>query len=183
MGRRKLQPGSAGRLCTRGHARPGLPNFRFQRNGPAMQIHSVEAIAIDVPLGRNFGGSTYAVLKRSTVITRLRTQDGMVSEVYNGDNREAGLEIVRLIRDELAPLIKGENIFATERIWAKLFARTAMSRDRKTLIEAIACIECALWDVVGKATGRSGRELMGGFRDEVLVISIGGYYRYNKTLS
>ena len=128
-----------------------------------MRIYGVEAIAIDIPLTKNFGGSTYAVLKRSTVITRLRTDDGLVSEVYNGDNREAGAEIVRLIRDELAPLIKGEDIFAIERIWAKLFALTLANRDRKTLLEAIACIDCALWDVVGKATGRSVRELLGGF--------------------
>jgi D-galactarolactone cycloisomerase len=55
-----------------------------------MRISGVDAIAIDIPLTKNFGGSTYAVLKRSTVITRLRTQDGLVSEVYNGDNRESG---------------------------------------------------------------------------------------------
>ena len=118
-----------------------------------MRISGVDAIAIDIPLGKNFGGSTYAVLKRSTVITRLRTDDGLVSEVYNGDNREAGPEIVRLIRDELGPLVKGESIFAGERIWSKLFARTLPNRDRKTLLEAIACIDCAVWDVVGKATG------------------------------
>jgi L-alanine-DL-glutamate epimerase-like enolase superfamily enzyme len=127
-----------------------------------MRISGVDAIAIDIPLTKNFGGSTYAVLKRSTVITRLRTQDGLVSEVYNGDNRESGREIVRLIRDELAPLIKGDSIFATERIWSKLFALTSANRDRKTLLEAIACIDCAVWDVIGKATGRSVRELLGG---------------------
>ena len=55
-----------------------------------MRIHSVEAIAVDIPLTKNFGGSTYAVLKRSTVITRMRTDEGLVSEVYNGDNREHG---------------------------------------------------------------------------------------------
>jgi D-arabinonate dehydratase len=148
-----------------------------------MHIADIDAIAIDVPLTKNFGGSTYAVLKRSTVITRLRTQSGLISEVYNGDNREAGPQIVRLIRDELAPLIRGEDIFATERIWAKLFALTSTSRDRKTLMEAIACIDCALWDVVGKATGRSVRELIGGFRDAVAIITIGGYYMQDKTLT
>lgn len=148
-----------------------------------MRISGVDAIAIDIPLSKNFGGSTYAVLKRSTVITRLQTQDGLVSEVYNGDNREAGPEIVRMIRDELAPLIKGENIFATERIWAKLFALTISNRDRKTLLEAIACIDCAVWDLVGKATGRSVGELLGGFSDRVPIISIGGYYMEGKTLT
>ena len=148
-----------------------------------MRISGIDAIAIDIPLEKNFGGSTYSVLKRSTVITRLRTQDGLVSEVYNGDNREAGLEIVRLIREELAPLIEGEDIFATERIWSKLFARTLGNRDRKTLLEAIACIDCAVWDVVGRATGRSVRELLGGFSDRVPIISIGGYYMEGKTLA
>ena len=33
-----------------------------------MRIHSIEAI--DIPLTKNFGGRTYAVLKRSTVVTR-----------------------------------------------------------------------------------------------------------------
>ena len=148
-----------------------------------MRISGIDAIAIDIPLTKNFGGSTYAVLKRSTVITRLRTDDGLVSEVYNGDNREAGPEIVRLIREELGPLVVGESIFAGERIWSKLFARTLPARDRKTLLEAIACIDCAVWDVVGKATGRSVRELLGGYTDKVPIISIGGYYMEGKTLA
>ncbi len=41
-----------------------------------MRIEGIEAIAIDIPLRRNFGGSTYAVLKRSTIVTRLRTDAG-----------------------------------------------------------------------------------------------------------
>jgi D-arabinonate dehydratase len=148
-----------------------------------MRIAGVDAIAIEIPLRRNFGGSTYAVLKRSTVITRLRTEDGLRSEIYNGDNREAGPEIVRLIRDELAPLIVGESIFAGERIWSKLFALTLKSRDRKTLLEAIACIDCALWDVVGKSAGLSVRELLGGHCHQKPIISIGGYYMEGKTLA
>ncbi len=148
-----------------------------------MRVHSVDAIAIDIPLTKNFGGSTYSVLKRSTVITRLRTDEGIVSEVYNGDNREHGREIVRIIREELAPLIVGMDAFASEAIWAKLFALSTANRDRKTLMEAIACVDCAVWDVVGKATGRGVRELLGGFADKVPIISIGGYYMEGKTLA
>jgi L-alanine-DL-glutamate epimerase-like enolase superfamily enzyme len=147
-----------------------------------MRVHSIDAVAIDIPLSKNFGGSTYTVLKRSTVVTRLRTDDGLVSEVYNGDNREGAREIARLIRDELAPLIAGDDVFAGERIWAKLFARTIANRDRKILLEAIACVDCAVWDVAGKATGRSVREVLGGFTDKLPIISIGGYYMEGKTL-
>ena len=37
-----------------------------------MKIHSVEALAVEIPLKKNFGGSTYSVLKRCTVVTRVR---------------------------------------------------------------------------------------------------------------
>ena len=148
-----------------------------------MRIAGIEAIPIDIPLTRNFGGSTYAVLKRSTVITRMRTDEGLVSEVYNGDNREDGPEIARLIAEVLAPLLRGAGIFEGERIWERLFALTHMSRARKVLLEAIACVDCALWDLVGKALGRSVCELLGGYRSRLPIISIGGYYVAGKTLA
>jgi L-alanine-DL-glutamate epimerase-like enolase superfamily enzyme len=148
-----------------------------------LRIEALDAVAIDIPLTKNFGGATYKVLKRSTVITRLRTSDGITSEVYNGDNRDHGPEIVRIIRDELAPLVAGGDCFAFERHWARMFALSTANRDRKLLLEAIACVDCALWDVIGKATGRSVRELLGGFRDDNPIISIGGYYMEGKTLA
>ena len=147
-----------------------------------LRIHSIEAIAVDIPLKRNFGGSTYAVLKRSTVITRMRTDGGLVSEVYNGDNREHGPEIVRLIHEELAPRLRGKSIFEGERIWEGLFALTHSSRDKKTLLEAIACVDSALWDLVGKALGQSVSALLGGYRRRLPIITIGGYYMDGKTL-
>ena len=71
-----------------------------------MRVETIEAIPVEIPLARNFGGSTYALLKRCTVITRMRTGAGLVSEVYNGDNREHGPEIARLIHD--VPQVEAE---------------------------------------------------------------------------
>jgi D-arabinonate dehydratase len=146
-----------------------------------MRIHSIDAIAVDIPLTKNFGGSTYAVLKRSTVITRMRTESGLVSEIYNGDNREHGPEIVRLIKDVLAPRVHGLSIFEVEQVWERLFALTHMSRDRKTLLEAIACVDCAVWDLAGKALGQSVCAMLGGHRRQLPIITIGGYYMPGKT--
>jgi L-alanine-DL-glutamate epimerase-like enolase superfamily enzyme len=148
-----------------------------------VRVESVEAIPVEIPLTRNFGGSTYSVLKRSTVITRMRTDAGLVSEVYNGDNREHGLEITRLIHEALAPRVIGMSIFEGERIWETMFALSHASRDRKTLLEAIACVDCALWDLVGKALGKSVCALLGGYRSRLPIISIGGYYMEGKTLA
>ena len=75
------------------------------------------------------------------------------------------------------------SIFESERIWEKMFALSHTSRDKKTLLEAIACLDCAVWDLIGKALGKSVRELLGGYRDRLQVISIGGYYMEGKTLA
>jgi len=146
-----------------------------------MRIEKIEALAISIPLKKDFGGATYHVTKRCTVITRIHA-GGLVSEVYNGDNRAHGAEIVRLIHDALAPLAIGEDLFAIERLWEKMYALTYAQGDRKVLLEAISCVDCAVWDLQGKALGKSVRQLLGGYRTELPIISIGGYYVDGKTL-
>src|SRR3954463_8675368 len=148
-----------------------------------MNLERIEAIAVEIPLKKNFGGATYSVLKRCTIVTRLTTSDGAVSEVYNGDNREHGAQIVRLLTEDFFPLVKGMNIFEVERMWEKMFPLSHTNRDRKTLLEAIACLDCAVWDLIGKALGRSVRELLGAYREKLPIISIGGYYMEGKTLA
>lgn len=146
-----------------------------------MRITAVEAIAIDIPLSKNFGGSTYSVLKRSTVITRLRTDSGLTSNVYNGDNRAHGPQIAKLVENDLFNVINGLSIFERERAWDRMFALTHSAGDKKLLLEAIACVDCAIWDLTGRALGKSVRELLGGYTDRLPVISIGGYYMPGKT--
>jgi L-alanine-DL-glutamate epimerase-like enolase superfamily enzyme len=44
------------------------------------------------------------------------------------------------------------------------------------VMRAISCIDIALWDIKGKATGRPVYKLLGAFRDEVPAYASGGYY-------
>ena len=88
-----------------------------------------------------------------------------------------------LIREVLAPAVKGLDIFAVELIAERMQAFTVANGDRKVLLEAIACIDCAVWDVMGKAVGLTVNQLLGGYRRELPIISIGGYYMEGKTLA
>ncbi len=148
-----------------------------------MKITGLDVIAVEIPLTRTFGGSRYSVASRCTVITRMETDTGLVSEVYNGDNRSHLREITSIISDELAPLVIGEELHAIERLWAKMFRTAEWNRDRKLVMEAIACVDSALYDLVGKDAGVNVCRLLGGFRQELPIISIGGYYEEGKTLS
>jgi L-alanine-DL-glutamate epimerase-like enolase superfamily enzyme len=146
-----------------------------------MRIDKVEAIAIEVPLRKVFSGSGYHVDSRCTIITRIHTAGGLVSEVYNGDNRAHGGTIARIIEDELAPLLIGESAARIERLWAKMFPLAHPNRDRKLVMEAIACVDTALWDLLGKSLGVNVSTLLGGFRDRLPIIAIAGYYETGKT--
>jgi D-arabinonate dehydratase len=49
-------------------------------------------------------------------------------------------------------------------------------RDRSLALQAIGCVDSALWDAIGKALDIPLATLWGGYRDRMPAICIGGYY-------
>lgn len=140
-------------------------------------IESVEAIPVRAPLARLYQGSHYQMPNRCTIVTRVRTTDGLVSEIYNADEDEPQTEILQIIRDELTSIVIGRSALDTEACWAAMsvILRDQL-RDRWRAVQAIACIDTALWDIIGKALDVPLYRLWGGFRDRLPMIGIGGYY-------
>ena len=143
-----------------------------------LTIESIETIPIRVPLPFTYKGSYYRMRNRCTIITRIRTSEGIVGEAYNADEDEPlQSEIRTILHDELAPQVIGLDAFATERVWeAMLPATFDQLRPRWYAMQAMACIDTAVWDAVGKAMGQPLWRIWGGYRDRVPMIGIGGYY-------
>jgi L-alanine-DL-glutamate epimerase-like enolase superfamily enzyme len=140
-------------------------------------IERIETIPLRVPLEHLYRGSYYQMRNRCTVITRVRTSDGLVGEAYNADTDEEQSAVVAIIHNEIAPLVTGLDVLETERVWHAMLRITLdQLRDRAIPMQAIACVDSAVWDAVGKHTGQPLWRLWGGFRDSVPVIGIGGYY-------
>ena len=130
------------------------------------------------PLGRVFRGSNYQMTKRCTVITRVVTTEGIVGESYNGDEEgDAQVRLVRTITDTLAPLLVGHDSTMVESCWQAMLPITYdILGDRALAMRAIACVDSALWDALGKSLAAPLFKIWGGFRDELPIIAIGGYY-------
>jgi L-alanine-DL-glutamate epimerase-like enolase superfamily enzyme len=142
-----------------------------------LTIESVEVIPVRVPLPFAYKGSYYRMRNRCTIVTRVRTADGIVGEAYNADEDDGQAAVVSIIRDELAPLLVGEDALAVERCWHKMLPATFdQLRARWFTMQAIACLDSAIWDAVGKALGQPLWRLWGGFRSSIPMIGIGGYY-------
>lgn len=142
-----------------------------------LTIARVETVAVRVPLDRIYQGSHYKMTHRSTIITRVYTSGGIVGEAYVGDEDAGLFEIEKIITDELAPKLIGQDGFAVERIWELTRPATwDILRDRRLGLVACASIDAAVWDAVGKALELPLWKLWGGYTNRIPVISIGGYY-------
>src|ERR1700726_3047034 len=151
---------------------------------PELKIERIECVPLSMPLPRTFRGSNYFMTHRCTIITRVFTSAGIVGEVYNGDEFETQATVVGIIRDEIQPLLIGKDAFNIEGCWQEMRKPSYnILRDRKLAMCAQACVDSALWDAVGKALGVPLHRLWGGYRDELTVVCIGGYYEAGKTLA
>lgn len=142
----------------------------------ALPIERIETIPIRVPLARVYRGSHYQMTHRSTIVTRVHA-GGLVGEAYAGDEDAGLLEIDAIVSEEIAPALAGEDAMAIERCWE--LARPAtfdILRDRRLGLVASAGVDAAIWDLVGKALGEPLWRLWGGYRKQLPMIAIGGYY-------
>jgi D-galactarolactone cycloisomerase len=141
-----------------------------------MPIVEIETIPIRVPLRRVYQGSHYHMTHRSTLIVRV-VVDGLVGEAYAGDEDSTLLDIERIVTDEIAPKLIGEDAFAVERCWERSRPVTYdILRDRRLGLVASAAVDAAIWDLIGKAVGQPLWRLWGGYRSSLPMIAIGGYY-------
>lgn len=141
------------------------------------RIESIEVVPLRIQLDRLYQGSHYQMVNRCTILTRIRTSDGVVGEIYNADEDEPQTEIVKIVREELAPIVIGMDPLATEKVWdAMSVVLKDQLRNRWRAVQAMACVDSAIWDIVGKVAGVPLHRLWGGSSDRVPMIGIGGYY-------
>lgn len=155
-----------------------------------MKITQVEIIPLERKLQQVFEGGTYRIANRNTIVTRIYTDEGLIGETFGGDEDGAQDKVVRCARDYFAPLLIGEDPLNIERLWDKMW-RTRVDLGNRSIhildlynhgmfMQAIAAIDNALWDLVGKIHGVSVAQLLGGYREKVPVLAIGGYYQAQK---
>ena len=145
--------------------------------GSRLTIERVETTQVIAPLAREFKGSFYRMTHRATLIVRLFTREGIIGEAYVGDEDKTLADIEHIVNDEIVPRLIGEDAFATERCWRLAYPVTFdILRDRRLGLIALAAIDTAIWDAVGKALEQPLWRLWGGYRNRVPMLAIGGYY-------
>ena len=103
---------------------------------------------------------------RYFVFVKLTTSDGItgIGEVYNATF--APSVVVHMIEDVFTNHVENSNPFNIETLWRNVYGRGYSLRPDISLMGVLSGIETALWDIVGKATGRPVYDLLGGLVNE-----------------
>lgn len=113
-------------------------------------------------------------------VIKIETDEGITGIGIGRDIREAPAVGIAMV-DFFKKFVIGEDPFNTERIWDKMWVPKLTGR-RGITTRIIAAIDLALWDIKGKAAGKSVHQLLGGYADKVPVYIAGGYYEEGKGL-
>ena len=136
-----------------------------------MRISKIDTSVINVRFVAPIRWSGGANENWTRIIVEVHTDDGLVGigETLGGRVTAA------LIETEIAPMFLGESPFDIEKMLAK--ATFVPLYYGKCGYCAIAALEVACWDLMGKATGRSVCELLGGRLHEEVPFAAYLYHR------
>jgi L-alanine-DL-glutamate epimerase-like enolase superfamily enzyme len=164
---------------------PGKPDMQVARRRFLRLPFELTAAAAGLAIvGRSAVGQSQPRLKITDVETWVlncgslfiivRTDQGITG--YGESSPMNVRAIASMVNEALKPLVVGQNALDYDRLWERMYFRTYKLGVMGAQTEAIAGIDIALWDILGKVTGQSVSQLLGGRRrDRVrMYASIGG---------
>jgi L-alanine-DL-glutamate epimerase-like enolase superfamily enzyme len=158
-----------------------------------MEIVDVEAVWLHCPLaaGAQHTSDFGRAQSFDGVLVTIVTDDGLrgFGEAKAGVGSAANCAaLVTLVREELRPLLIGQDARDVQRLWSLLYNGTRASQAAKSgrsmpalgrrglHLCALSGVDLALWDLLGKSMGRSVLELLGGAcRERIPAYASGGW--------
>ena len=124
-----------------------------------MKITDVSVQVIDA--GKTMVFADRLIMNLADVVVRVKTDEGL--EGVAGASTYLGATGVAAAVAEMKPLLIGEDPLYREKIWQRLNEVSILM----VPAHSIAVLDCALWDLAGRAAGLPVYKLLGAQRDRV----------------
>ncbi len=116
-------------------------------------------------------------------LVQIHTDEGITGIGWAHKPQTLGMaQVTQGLLEHFKPLLIGEDPFHYRRIWQALWAPKLVGR-RGITTRFISGIDIALWDLMGKSTGKSVHKLLGAAQERVPAYIAGGYYEVGKGLA
>ncbi len=175
MNRRQLLCGVA--------ALPALPAVSVA----AAQQKQIKITGVETDvLKRPPGAPTYDAIHRlgvdsGSVVLRLRTDAGITGWASVSFGMIAGgpRVVETILQQEVKPALMGQDPAFPRRIRAELWKALEYNGVGGVVQFAIAAVDIAVWDILGKSAGLPVYKMLGAYRDRMPVYSMCGWYYDN----
>ncbi|HXA49153.1 MAG TPA: mandelate racemase/muconate lactonizing enzyme family protein [Candidatus Acidoferrum sp.] len=153
----------------------------------ATQQKQIKITALETDLlKRPPGTPTYDAIHKlgvdsGSVVLRLRTDAGITGWASVSFGMIAGgpRVVQTILEHEVKPVIVGQDPAFPRRIRADLWKALEYNGVGGVVQFAIAAIDIAVWDILGKSAGLPVYKMLGAFRDRMPVYSMCGWYYDN----
>jgi len=139
---------------------------------------SLHGFSIEIPLleGRvqGYGREELKVF----VFCQVETEDGIVG--YGLTGHFLARAVIEALHHHVLPAVRGMDVRDIEAIHQTVWKRLNPRAMTGTVSMALSCLDIALWDIMGKAAGRSVAQLLGGARTRVPAYCTFGFPQYDR---
>ena len=147
-----------------------------------MKITDVEVRCYAWPRPKPISNGKYTYHTVVLNLIHVHTDEGVTGIGWGGGTAATrpGAVTSGLV-DHFRQALIGENPFCYRRLWENMWLPKIVGR-RGMSTQVISAIDIALWDLMGKAVGKSVHQLLGAFTDRIPTYIAGGYYEEGKGL-
>jgi L-alanine-DL-glutamate epimerase-like enolase superfamily enzyme len=131
-------------------------------------IAGLEVGTYHVPLPVVLSDSTHGDIRHFGFVTvRVRDKDGAEGLGYTYTVGAGVRAVASLIRDDLAPILEGQDSERIEALWQRMWWALHYGGRGGFAALAISAVDIALWDLAARRVGKPLWRLLGGYDPEV----------------
>lgn len=145
-----------------------------------MKITAVRTCTLRYPCDRPYASAGTYFSARQALLVFVETDAGL-SGVGEATLAAAPAAVTRtVIEEELAPMLLGEDPLRVEFLWQRMYRRSFRHGRKGLLLNAMAGVDIALWDIVGRAAGLPLYRVLGACHERLPAYASGGFYSPGK---
>jgi L-alanine-DL-glutamate epimerase-like enolase superfamily enzyme len=144
-----------------------------------LKITAMETEVLRMPAGKPFMDAIHRFgAENGGVVLRLKTNSTITGWAYISFGSETGGPSVveAILQRELKQVLIGQDPTLSKKLRADMWAATEYSSTQGLVTFAMAAVDMALWDIVGKAAKMPVYRLLGGYRTSLPTYDMCGWY-------
>lgn len=141
-----------------------------------MKITNLRTVLVEVPLEKPMITAIHVTRSVGCVLVYLETDTGLVGENYIFSLNSARLSIFDTMIKSLAHHVVGQDPHYVKQMWDGMWREINPIGHEGITIGAMAALDAACWDLIGKAAGQPVYKLFGAYRDSIKAYASSGLW-------